>query len=156
VYHPANTQPVLIGFKTDKVAKVVGKLAESYMPLSLRLKTGTDGQAAGGAELEVKKGKVEEPKRISGVLVQNEFKLSLMAPEDLKEFAGLTTTTVICKEHLTLRAAGIELIRWALQAAIREVTEVTQRPSTLTNAPQEATNGATTAIEAIADAEIDR
>ena len=32
---------------------------------------------------------------LSGVLVQNGFKLSLMAPEDLREYAGLTTTTIL-------------------------------------------------------------
>jgi cleavage and polyadenylation specificity factor subunit 3 len=105
---------------------------------------------------DVKKSRqgVEEPKGISGVLVQNEFKLSLMAPEDLREFAGLTTTTVVCRERLTLRAAGVELIRWALQAAFGEVSEVTKMPDHL------ATNGnglnATNALQPAADGEIDR
>jgi cleavage and polyadenylation specificity factor subunit 3 len=52
---------------------------------------------------------------ISGVLIQNDFKISLMAPEDLKEYAGVTTTTILCRQHLTLSAAGIDLIRWALE-----------------------------------------
>lgn len=153
VHHPANTEPVNIAFKTDKIAKVVGKLAETYMPLSLRPKAATDGEAEEDADLETKKGKLEEPKGITGVLVQNEFKLSLMAPEDLKEFAGLTTTTVVCREHLTLRAAGIELIRWALQAAFGEVNEVTKQPSTI-NGAQQSTNGSS--VQQVADAEIDR
>jgi cleavage and polyadenylation specificity factor subunit 3 len=71
--------------------------------------------------------RAEETRGITGVLVQNEFKLSLMAPEDLKEYAGLTTTTIICREHLTLRAAGVELIRWALQAAFGEVIEIEKK-----------------------------
>lgn len=54
-------------------------------------------------------------KIITGVLVQDVFKLSLMAPEDLREYAGLTTTVVVCKQRLRLGAAGIELVRWALK-----------------------------------------
>jgi cleavage and polyadenylation specificity factor subunit 3 len=127
VHHPRNTEPVTIGFRTDKIAKVVGKLAEEYMPLSLRPKVdGTVDQDDSDEEANIKKGKMlEEPRGISGVLVQNEFKLSLMAPSDLKEFAGLTTTTLICREKLTLRAAGISLIRWALQSAFGEVVDIT-------------------------------
>ncbi len=45
VHHPANTEPVNIAFKTDKIAKVVGKLAETYMPLSLRPKASTNDEA---------------------------------------------------------------------------------------------------------------
>jgi cleavage and polyadenylation specificity factor subunit 3 len=98
------------------------------MPLSLRPKNASDtamGDGESDDEGDAKKRVMEEPKGISGVLVQNEFKLSLMAPSDLREFAGLTTTTLICREKLTLRAAGLSLIRWALQAAFGEVTEIT-------------------------------
>jgi cleavage and polyadenylation specificity factor subunit 3 len=53
--------------------------------------------------------------------VQNDFKLSLMAPEDLHEYAGLTTTTIICRQRITLGAAGIDLIRWALEGTFGTV-----------------------------------
>jgi len=57
-------------------------------------------------------------------LVQNDFKLSLMAPEDLKEFAGLTTTTVVCRQRVVLAAAGVELIKWSLEGTFGAVTMV--------------------------------
>jgi len=52
---------------------------------------------------------------ISGVLVQSDFKYSLMAPEDLREYAGLTTTVVTCKQRVPMHAAGLDLIRWSLE-----------------------------------------
>lgn len=127
VFSPANCEELRIPFRTDKIAKVVGKLAQTHqLPLHLR---NNDGVKEEGG----KKAKAEEEttRGITGVLVQNEFKLSLMAPEDLKEYAGLTTTTIVCREHLTLRAAGAELIRWALQAAFGEVLEISKTDSAI-------------------------
>jgi cleavage and polyadenylation specificity factor subunit 3 len=123
VFSPANCEELRIPFRTDKVAKVVGKLAQIHPPLPYHLKP-EDETDSDQAKKEVK---VEEELGITGVLVQNEFKLSLMAPEDLKEYAGLTTTTIICRQHLTLRAAGVDLIRWALQAAFGEIQEISKK-----------------------------
>lgn len=94
IFSPANTEELRIPFKAEKTAKVVGRLAQISPP---KPNGSDDGQL------------------ITGVLVQNDFKLSLMAPEDLREYAGLTTTTVMCKQRITLSAAGIDLIRWALE-----------------------------------------
>ncbi|KAI9730273.1 MAG: endoribonuclease ysh1 [Cirrosporium novae-zelandiae] len=102
VYSPANCEELRIPFKADKIAKVVGRLAEITPP----------------------KNEHDERRLITGVLVQNDFKLSLMAPDDLREYAGLTTTTIMCKQRLTLRAAGIELIRWALEGTFGAIEEI--------------------------------
>lgn len=107
IYSPANCEELRIPFKTDKIAKVVGKLASIAPPVPRPLNS--DGEEA---EAVYEEDKVE---MISGVLIQNDFKISLMAPEDLKEYAGLTTTTVLCRQHITLSAAGVDLIRWALE-----------------------------------------
>ena len=103
VYSPENGTEVKIPFKKDKVAKVVGKLAQLPPPSSFE---------------------ADETRVVSGVLVQNGFKLSLMAPEDLREYAGLTTTTILCRQHITLAAAGIDLIRWALEGTFGAIEEV--------------------------------
>ncbi|KIV97382.1 hypothetical protein PV10_01138 [Exophiala mesophila] len=103
VYSPENGAEIRIAFRKDKVAKVVGKLAQMTLP------TPND---------------VEDGRVVSGVLVQNGFKLSLMAPEDLREYAGLTTTTIVCRQHITLAAAGVELIRWALEGTFGSIEEV--------------------------------
>ena len=103
IYSPANAEEVRIPFKIDKIARVVGKLAQIPPP---------------------KPGDPDDGRLMSGVLVQNDFQLSLMAPEDLREFAGLTTTTIHCKRRITLSAAGIDLIRWALEGTFGAIEEI--------------------------------
>jgi cleavage and polyadenylation specificity factor subunit 3 len=109
IFSPANCEELRIPFKTDKVAKVVGKLASIAPPVPRSAKT----------EGEESEAVYEEVEMISGVLVQND-----LAPEDLKEYAGLTTTTILCRQHLTLSAAGIDLIRWALEGTFGAIKEV--------------------------------
>jgi cleavage and polyadenylation specificity factor subunit 3 len=99
IFNPRNCEEVRIPFKVDKIARVVGKLA-SAPP------TANDAQL------------------ITGVLVQNDFKMSLMAPEDLREYAGLTTTTITCRQRMTLSAAGIDLIKWALEGTFGKIDEL--------------------------------
>lgn len=114
VYSPRNCEDLRIPFKADKIAKVVGKLANLSPPTLLS--SGENG------ELEFDDG----GKIISGVLVENDFKLSLMAPEDLREYAGLTTTVVMCKQRLRLSAAGIDLIRWALEGTFGSIEDISE------------------------------
>ncbi|KAF1364524.1 Metallo-hydrolase/oxidoreductase [Lizonia empirigonia] len=117
IYSPANCEELRIPFKTDKIAKVVGELASIQPPLPRLPKApGEDGEPEQPEDNE-------SNALISGVLVQNDFKISLMAPEDLKEYAGLTTTTIVCRQHLTLSAAGTELIRWALEGTFGAIKE---------------------------------
>jgi cleavage and polyadenylation specificity factor subunit 3 len=117
IYSPANCEELRIPFKTDKIAKVVGKLASVAPPLPRSLTSNGDSETPAEDEEE------EKLDMLSGVLIQNDFKISLMAPEDLKEYAGLTTTTILCRQHITLSAAGIELIRWALEGTFGAVKE---------------------------------
>lgn len=102
IYSPRNCEEVRIPFRADKTAKVVGKLATHPPPA-----------------FDSEKG--DQSQLITGVLVQNDFKMSLMAPEDLREYAGLTTTTITCKQRMTLSAAGVELIRWALEGTFGHI-----------------------------------
>lgn len=106
VFSPRNCEELRIPFKADKTAKVVGKLASIPPPSD-------ESQA----------------QLITGVLVQNDFKLSLMAPEDLREYAGLTTTTITCKQRMTLSAAGIDLIKWALEGTFGSIEELPESAS---------------------------
>ena len=108
VFSPRNCEELRIPFKTDKTAKVVGKLASIPPPT----------QASAGGE----QGQI-----VTGVLVQNDFKLSLMAPEDLREYAGLNTTVITCKQRLVLSTAGVDLIKWALESTFGHIEEL---PST--------------------------
>ena len=101
VFSPRNCEELRIPFKADKTAKVVGKLASIPPP-----------------------SEENQTQLITGVLVQNDFKMSLMAPEDLREYAGLTTTTITCKQRMTLSAAGIDLIKWALEGTFGSIEEL--------------------------------
>lgn len=115
VYTPANCDEVRIPFRKDKFAKVVGKLAEIAPPSDQ-----------------------DDSQLMTGVLVQSGFDLSLMAPDDLREYAGLNTTTITCKQHLTLSSASMDLIRWALEGtfgAIEDIGTHSKREA------KEATNG---------------
>lgn len=110
VFSPRNCEELRIPFKADKIAKVVGKLATVPVPKDIS-SNATNGTAPDGP-------------LVTGVLVQNDFKLSLMAPEDLREYAGLNTTTITCKQRLTLSAAGIELVKWALEGTFGTIEEL--------------------------------
>ena len=103
IFSPANTEELRIPFKADLVAKVVGKLAQISPPQ-------TDNP--------------DDAQLLAGVLVQKDFKLSLMAAEDLREYAGLTTTTITCKQRITLRGAGIGLVRWGLEGVFGSIEEI--------------------------------
>lgn len=111
VYSPRNCEELRIPFKADKTAKVVGKLA-SIPPPTADVISGNGIDAPADGPL------------VTGVLVQNDFKLSLMAPEDLREYAGLNTTTISCKQRLTLSAAGVDLVKWALEGTFGTVEEL--------------------------------
>jgi cleavage and polyadenylation specificity factor subunit 3 len=106
VYSPRNCEELRIPFIADKTAKVVGKLAAIQPPTTL---AASDTQS---------------PQIITGVLVQNDFKLSLMAPEDLREFAGLNTTTVMCKQRFRLRVATVGMVRWGLECQYGNIDEL--------------------------------
>lgn len=103
IFSPANTEELRIPFRVEKTAKVVGQLAQLPPP---------------------KSSNPDDERLITGVLVQNDFKISLMAPEDLREYAGLTTTTIMCKQRIMLCAAGTDLIRWALEGTFGAIEEI--------------------------------
>ncbi|KAF2860153.1 endoribonuclease YSH1 [Piedraia hortae CBS 480.64] len=117
VYSPPNCEYIRIPFRQDKLARVVGSLANTVHPLP----SPADSDEVDPTPKKPKQD-IDSPQNlVNGVLVQNEFKLQLMSPEDLKEFAGVTTTTILCKQRITLAAAGVELIKWALEGAFGEV-----------------------------------
>ncbi|KAK8233706.1 beta-lactamase-like protein [Phyllosticta capitalensis] len=147
VFSPANCEELRIPFKTDKVAKVVGKLAQIPPPLPHHPKKGDD---LASEEYEKQD---DQSKLISGVLVQNDFKMSLMAPEDLREYAGLTTTTILCRQHLTLAAASIDLIRWALEGTFGALRQIDSSDAAIDGKAE--TNGNGVKKEE-ADEEVDR
>lgn len=121
VFSPRNCEELRIPFKSDKTAKVVGKLASIPPPLPEK---NLDEDGDTNIDGSNSNSNTEPPPLVSGVLVQNDFKLSLMAPEDLREYAGLSTTTITCKQRLRLSAAGLDLIKWALEGTFGTIEEL--------------------------------
>ena len=134
IFSPANTEELRIPFKVDKTARVVGQLAQLPPP---------------------KSSDSEEERVITGVLVQNDFKMSLMAPEDLREYAGLTTTTIMCKQRITLSAAGIDLIKWALEGTFGAIEEISPQQKASSNGSIQVNGNGVSHEEELADEEID-
>src|SRR5688500_131197 len=81
IYNPRNCQELKIPFKSEKLVKVVGKLARKHNQTSIKSELDTTAVD-------------DKVQLMNGVIVQSDFKLSIMAPEDLREYAGLTTTVV--------------------------------------------------------------
>lgn len=115
VFSPRNCEELRIPFKTDKIAKVVGKLAS--IPPPTKVMTSDDPEAP----------------LVTGVLVQNDFKMSVVDPEDLREYAGLTTSMITCKQRLALKAAGVDLIKWALEGTFGSIEELPETKNRVTN-----------------------
>ena len=134
IFSPANTEELRIPFKVDKTARVVGQLAQLPPPKPLD---------------------TEKERVITGVLVQNDFKMSLMAPEDLTEYAGLTTTTITCKQRITLSAAGVDLIKWALEGTFGAIEEISPQKKPSSNGTSQVNGNGVLHEEDMADEEID-
>lgn len=137
VFSPRNCEELKIPFKADKTAKVVGKLAS--IPLNFFSNEGE-----------------REAKLLSGVLVQNDFKMSLMAPEDLREYAGLTTTTITCKQRLRLSAAGVDLVKWALEGTFGGIEVVRENMKSKVDSNGDAHMNGNGSAEEEADEEVER
>jgi len=115
IFNPANCEELRIPIRKDKIVKVVGKLAESIQLNAKGIK-GQDGTK--------ESDEIDDQIITGAVLVENDLKLSLMDPEDLQEYAGLEATTLVCRQKLTLAAAGIDLIRWALEGTFGGLVEL--------------------------------
>lgn len=85
VYNPRNCDELSIKFKGLKIAKALGAIVEEK----------------------------QNNETLSGVLVAKDFDLNLLKVDDLREYAGLTSTIV--KERQTIKVdAGRDLIQWHL------------------------------------------
>ncbi|KAG5363759.1 Endoribonuclease YSH1 [Yarrowia sp. B02] len=87
IYNPRNCEEVELAFKGVKVAKTVGKMAEEKPHV---------GQI------------------ISGVVVQKDFNYGLMGVADLREHVGLSTSSVLERQTVTVNA-GVDLVKYHLE-----------------------------------------
>ncbi|KAK9372057.1 beta-lactamase-like protein, partial [Lipomyces chichibuensis] len=97
VFNPRNSEELRLPFRGVKVAKVMGSLAA---------KPPMDGQI------------------ISGILVQKNFEMSVMAADDLKEFSGLTTSSVIQRQSIAVEVSA-ELVKFHLEQMFGTLKDAT-------------------------------
>jgi len=95
IYMPRNCDPLYLSFRAERTAKVIGSLA-SHPP------------------------KTSKP--IDGLLVAKDFSYTVLAPEDLTEFTGLGTSTIVQRQRVALHV-GWELVRWHLEGMYGRVDE---------------------------------
>lgn len=95
IYMPRNCDPLYLSFRAERTAKVIGSLA-SHPP------------------------KTSEP--IDGLLVAKDFSYTVLAPEDLTEFTGLGTSTIVQRQRVALHVTW-ELARWHLEGMYGRVDE---------------------------------
>lgn len=95
IYMPRNCEPLYLSFRADRTAKVIGSLA-SHAP--------------------------KPNDTIDGLLVAKDFSYTVLAPEDLTEFTGLSTSSIVQRQRVALNV-GWELARWHLEGMYGRVDE---------------------------------
>jgi len=105
VYTPKNCQSVAIAHRGEKVARVLGRLAE---------------RAAAAAESG-------QPARLSGVLVQKEFGYTLLHPADLATYTRLRAGS-LRQRQLVPCAAPFTAVRLALEQLFDAIAVVRSAP----------------------------
>lgn len=95
IHMPRNCEPLYLSFRAERTAKVIGSLA-SHVP------------------------KPDQP--IDGLLVAKDFSYTVLAPEDLTEFTGLSTSTIVQRQRVALTVAW-ELVRWHLESMYGHIDE---------------------------------
>ena len=95
IYMPRNCEPLTLSFRADRTAKVIGSLA-AHAP--------------------------KPSDTIDGLLVAKDFSYTVLAPEDLTEFTGLGTSTIVQRQRVALNV-GWDLARWHLQGMYGHLDE---------------------------------
>lgn len=99
IWNPANCDTLDLEFRSTKIAKIVGTLARQSL------------------DSEITPNGV-----ISGILVQKDFEYKLLSPCDLKEEAGIGTTTLKQKQNIRYNS-GAELVKWHLRQMFGAIDE---------------------------------
>ncbi|KAG0259233.1 Cleavage and polyadenylation specificity factor subunit 3 [Actinomortierella ambigua] len=96
IYTPRNAETVKLYFRGEKLAKIIGHMASSFP---------------------------EESKLVSGVLVVKDFQYTIMDTNDLEEFVGLQTTSVVQRQMVPYHAS-FSLLKYHLQQMFGKLIEL--------------------------------
>ncbi|OCF34686.1 endoribonuclease YSH1 [Kwoniella heveanensis BCC8398] len=95
IHTPRNCEPLVLTFRQERVVKAIGSLAADRPVHGTPLK---------------------------GLLVSKDFSYTLLDPRDLKDFTGLSTSTIVQKQSIPV-GVGWSVIRWHLEGMYGEVEE---------------------------------
>ncbi|KAK9475035.1 beta-lactamase-like protein [Dipodascopsis tothii] len=95
VFSPRNSEELRLPFRGIKTAKIMGRLAEQP------------------ADAQI----------LSGVIVQKNFQMSIMAADDLREFSGLTTTSIRQRQTVPV-SAPVALVQYHLEQMFGKIKEL--------------------------------
>ncbi|TYJ58751.1 endoribonuclease YSH1 [Cryptococcus floricola] len=95
IHTPKNCEPLTLNFRQERVVKAIGTLAD------VRPEHGT---------------------HVKGLLVSKDFSYTLLDPKDLRDFTGLSTSTIVQKQTVPI---GVDwsVVRWYLEGMYGEVEE---------------------------------
>lgn len=95
IHAPRNVETLTLKFQATRIARAIGSLAE----------------------------KEPEPGTIlSGLLVSKDSTYTLLAPSDLREYTGLSTSTITERQHLAINV-GWDLVKWHLEGMYGQIVE---------------------------------
>ncbi|KAH6602176.1 hypothetical protein BASA61_001380 [Batrachochytrium salamandrivorans] len=105
IHTPRNCETIEFVFRGEKMAKIVGSLAQAALLAATEIKDGTT---------------------LSGILVSKDFTFQIVAPEDLDTFTSLHTVSLTQRQTIVTQAT-FGLVRWHLEQMYGEVKEISKR-----------------------------
>ncbi|POW09180.1 hypothetical protein PSHT_09255, partial [Puccinia striiformis] len=96
IHTPRNVETLRLTFQASRIARAIGSLAEETMP------------SAGS--------------NLSGILVSKDAAYTLLSPADLREYTGLSTSTILQRQKLVINV-GWETVRWHLNGMYGGIIE---------------------------------
>ena len=114
IYTPKNVEIVKLKFRGERMSKVrLSPPSPSPHPLtSLR-------QALGSLALVPP---TTTSTAFSGLLVSKDFTYTFLAPSDLREFTGLSTSVIMQRQRITVGVTW-DLVRWHLQGMYGKIAQ---------------------------------
>lgn len=87
IHTPRNVETLRLTFQASRIARAIGTLADQTQPVA--------------------------DANLSGILVSKDSAYTLLAPSDLREYTGLSTSTILQRQKLIINV-GWETVRWHL------------------------------------------
>lgn len=115
IYTPRNVETVKLKFRGERMAKV----SRTTIPAqACKTLTCYRSQALGSLALTAP----TPSSHLSGLLVSKDFTYTFLAPSDLRDFTGLSTSIIMQRQRLTVGVTW-DLVRWHLRGMYGKIEE---------------------------------